>query len=101
MTTLPQTTPIRPQRALPGNQLAVPGPVGMAPAQAAGQNSMTGADVWRVIRANIWLMLTVLVLSGALGYGLNSWLAARHSRYTATGLISVKLKPEMNLDIEH
>jgi len=73
----------------------------MAPAQAAGQNSMTGADVWRVIRANIWLMLTVLVLSGALGYGLNSWLAARHSRYTATGLISVKLKPEMNLDIEH
>ena len=52
MTTLPQTAPVRlPRTAIP-SQLAVPGMT--APALHAGyaQNqAMTGADVWRILRA--------------------------------------------------
>lgn len=102
MTTLPQTAPVRQPRALPGNQLATPGHSASAAPQSPAQNAMTASDVWRVIRSNMWLILLVLLLSGALGYGLNTWLAARHSRFTSTGLIQVKLHNDWtNMDSGH
>jgi uncharacterized protein involved in exopolysaccharide biosynthesis len=51
---------------------------------------MSGADVWRVIRGNIWLILVLLILSAVGGYALNFYLAKKHSRFTATGLIQIQ-----------
>jgi capsular exopolysaccharide synthesis family protein len=50
---------------------------------------MTGADVWRVIRSNFWLILLMLVLSAVAGYGINWWLAKYHPHYTAEGKLLV------------
>jgi capsular exopolysaccharide synthesis family protein len=51
---------------------------------------MSGADAWRVIRAN-WKFITIsLVLSLFLGYGLNWYLNQFHARYTATGYVQIQ-----------
>ena len=90
MTTLPQTAPVRSPRPLPMNGLAV-GP-GMPPgvAQASQQTGMNAADVMRILRANLWLILSMLIVSSIGGYALNTWLALRHSKYTSTGYLNVK-----------
>ena len=54
MTTLPTTTPMRLPRPVAQTPLALGGP---SYAQQAPQFQMSGADVWRVIRSNIWLIL--------------------------------------------
>jgi capsular exopolysaccharide synthesis family protein len=59
-------------------------------AQAGAQFQMSGADVWRVLRANLWLIIIALILSTAAGFGLN-WLLNRYfSRYTAAGYIQIQ-----------
>jgi len=93
MTTLPQTTPLRLPRPAPSGPLTIPGgpmaPAGGMVAQVQAGSQMTGADVWRVIRSNLWLIILMLVVGAASGYGLNYWLKQYHSRYTATGLLQV------------
>jgi polysaccharide biosynthesis transport protein len=85
MTTLPQTTNVR-----------VPRPVGtgavLAPAagHVAPQAGMTGSDVWRVLRANMWLIVGLVILSGGLGYGAYWYLGQYHSRYTAEGYVQIQ-----------
>jgi capsular exopolysaccharide synthesis family protein len=93
MTTLPTTTPIRLPRPAGATPLALPGMPGGQPAAYAFQ--MNGGDVWRVIRSNIWLILAMLVLSVAMGFVLNWYLARYHSSYTATGLVQVN--PPINI----
>ncbi|MDB5293961.1 MAG: hypothetical protein JWL69_5202 [Phycisphaerales bacterium] len=92
MTTLPQTAPIRVPRPLPGSPLAAPG-AGMGMGVFAGQpplsNALTGADAWRIIRGNMWLIIAMLVIAGIAGYGVNYWLALKHSRYTSVGYLEV------------
>ncbi|MGA2582639.1 MAG: polysaccharide biosynthesis tyrosine autokinase [Tepidisphaeraceae bacterium] len=91
MTTLPLNQPIR----LPGRQagsvsVAIPGsgPIGpLAAAQSAAP--LTGADIWRIIRSNLWLIIIMVIISGVAGYGVNQWLKMYHSRYTATGELTV------------
>src|SRR5688572_26527716 len=86
MTTLPTTTPVRLPRPAGPQPLGMPMPVAAQPANAF---QMTGADVWRVIRSNIWLILIMFVLSIGIGFALNVYLARFHSSYTATGLAQV------------
>jgi hypothetical protein len=86
MTTLPQTTTMRLPRP---NGAQVLAPPGVGPSIAIGGQpgfQMTGADVWRVIRANLWLIIGVVMLSGIAGVGLHLWLANKYPKYTATGL---------------
>jgi capsular exopolysaccharide synthesis family protein len=95
MTTLPTTTPMRLPRPAGATPLAMP-------ASLAGQSNtnafqMNGADVWRVIRSNIWLILGMFVLSVGVGFGLNTYLARYHSSFTATGLVQVL--PPVNMTI--
>ncbi|HZK80393.1 MAG TPA: hypothetical protein VFC46_04980, partial [Humisphaera sp.] len=98
MTTLPQTSPVRTHLPTQAPPMAVPGPLGFGPGPAT-PGAMTGADVWRVIRSNLWLIVGVLLISAAMGYGLNTWLARTHSRYTSTGLIQVRgAEAVFNLD---
>ena len=101
MTTLPQTASPRARSScgFPNNQLAMPSPGGFALGQPATSSAMSGADVWRVIRANFWLILLMLVASAGIGYGLNTWLELKHSRYTAVGYIQVR-SPAERMSVE-
>ena len=93
MTTLPQTSPMRAPRVGTNGHLAMP--IIHGPAPAAASHAMTGADVWRVIRGNIWLILITLVIAAIVGFLANMWLLARHSRYTSVGLLQVRTPGEI------
>lgn len=90
MTTLQQSPAIRTPRM--GN---MPTPVATAAAPTAVPTGMTGSDVVRVLRANIWLILAFLVLSAVAGYGVNSYLAANHPKFTSQGLLEIDMPQTM------
>src|SRR5580658_2331396 len=97
MTTLPQTTPIRLPRPAGGSPLAVPnaGPA----AVGGGGFQMTGADVWRVIRANLWLVMLLVVIGGVAGFFFNGYLEKNYAIFTATGYI--RILPLQQIDPLH
>src|SRR5688500_18249925 len=93
MTTLPQTTNIRLPRPVGlGPMAGAGGPMGLAahaqhaPAAPVG---MSGGDVWRVIRANVWLIILSLVAAAIVGAGMYLYLASFHPRFTAVGYVQV------------
>ncbi len=91
MTTLPQAAALRLPRPAFSNLPVADVPVGGAigyPQQSCA-SAMTGADVWRVIRSNLWLIILLLIVSAAAGYGMNFWLLKYHPRYTAQGKVLV------------
>jgi capsular exopolysaccharide synthesis family protein len=94
MTTLPQTTPIRLPRPGGTSQLSVPTGSVNAPAQAGPGFQMTGGDVWRVIRANMWLIILFVLLSATAGYFINNYLEIHYSAWTANGWIRILSAPE-------
>ena len=97
MTTLPQTTSVRLPRPAGNGQLAVSsGGLPALPGGAAPAAGMTANDAWRVIRANAWLIILFLIVSGVAGYFINSYLAAHHPKFTATGYLEVQ--PLVNID---
>jgi tyrosine-protein kinase Etk/Wzc len=87
MTTLPQTTTVRPPQS---PALASPSVAYVPAAAAGGAAGMTGADVWRVVRANLWLILIFALLFGAGGYLLNRLWLANWPSYTAVGLLQLR-----------
>ena len=98
MTTLPQTTTLRLPRPAGSPQLSIPGghaPVGILP-QSVGGAQMTGGDVWRVLRSNLWLIGLFVAVSAVSGYFLNYWLAKYHPKYTATGWVAIN--PPVQID---
>lgn len=90
MTTLPQTTAIRLPRLQSGSQITVPVAPAAVMGAAPGAVQMTAADVWRVLRAHLWLIIIALIVSGGLGYGVNYYLAKWYPKYDAIGLLEVK-----------
>jgi capsular exopolysaccharide synthesis family protein len=99
MTTLPQTTPMRLPRPGGAGQIAIPSaPVGGVLGPAVGGPSgagMTGADVWRVFRANLWLIALFVTVGAVAGFFLNRYLAEHYPKFTASGLVKVQLPEEM------
>lgn len=91
MTTLPQTAAIRlPRPGFSALPVATTIPLGPgAPLAGPTSSAMTGADAWRVIRSNFWLILLILIVSAGAGYGINYWLNKYHPHYTAEGKVSV------------
>lgn len=86
MTTLPQTTTSR----VPTRPAGPPMSIAPVPVAAPVSSAMTGGDVWRVIRANIWMILLVLMLAGIAGVALNELVFAKYfSRYTAVGWVRI------------
>jgi len=69
----------------PGHLGPLQGPGGPGP----GGVSLTGADVMRVLRANLWLIVIMLVAFAVAGFFFNKWLLTYHSHYTARGLLMV------------
>ncbi len=99
MTTLPQTTPIRMPRPNGSNTgVALPG-VGPVPAMVAGQQGLSLADAWRVIRGHMWLIVVMVCISAVAGFFINGYLERYYSRYTATGLI--QFQPTSTYDPVH
>ncbi len=96
MTTLPQTTPIRLPRPTGGSQLAVPSYAAPTAPLATGGFQMTGSDVWRVVRANLWLVFLLVAVCGVAGYFFNGYLERNYAVYTATGYI--RILPLQKLD---
>src|ERR1700723_1953534 len=88
MTTLPQKAGLQLPRPVGASLPVSLAPHGIAP-QGAAASAMTGADVWRVIRSNLWLILLMLVVSSIAGYGINYWLNKYHPHYTAEGTVVV------------
>src|SRR5687768_5566419 len=104
MTTLPHTAPLRLPRSAGqltgpnGNgqvtSLAGPnghaGPVFIGGPGAPGAAQMAPADVWRVIRSHMWLIILSLVVFGAGGYAINQYVLKPHySKFTSTALCRV------------
>jgi succinoglycan biosynthesis transport protein ExoP len=93
MTTLPQTAPLRLPRPASSTPLAIPAPVPYGAiagySQPPSVSQMSGADVWRVLRSNFWLIVLMTLLGAGAGYAGNYWLKIYHSRYTATGILEV------------
>ena len=98
MTTLPQTISARPRPAQSvGGLPAVASPaLAPVPYTPATQSGLTGADVWRVIRQNLWIFALVGLLSAALGYGANRYLEANYQRFTADGFVQVQLPSSLD-----
>jgi capsular exopolysaccharide synthesis family protein len=66
------------------------------PVPGAGNAPMGAADVWRVIRSNIWLILLMLVVCAAGGYLTNRYVLKPHfSRFQSTALLRVVTPQEM------
>lgn len=88
MTTLPQTTSPR----LPQAGATIPAGMGYPTGaiMAPGAFQMTPADMMRIIRANIWLILILVMVCGAAGYLAHRVWAAFWPSYTATGLLEIK-----------
>jgi capsular exopolysaccharide synthesis family protein len=93
MTTLPQTTNMRLPRPAQGQiQLAGPGGGGtLGPAGAAQQQGQGSNDVWRIIRAHIWLIIIVAGIVAPIAGLAADWFLARHyPKFTSAGLIQVQ-----------
>lgn len=94
MTTLPQTAALRLPRPPTGSllpmSLPIP-PAGMIAQPGQPASGMSGADVWRVIRSNFWLILLMLVLGSMVGYGAFYWLNKHDPNYTADGTVAVNV----------
>jgi capsular exopolysaccharide synthesis family protein len=99
MTTLPQTTPIRLPRAGNSSQLAVPANNTPVSGVAAPAIQMSGADVWRVLRANLWLIILFVTIGAVGGYFINGYLELHYSTWTAEG--RVRLVAPESLDPTH
>ena len=100
MTTLPQTTPIRLPRAGGSNsQLALPAGGGALAPVVTPSFQMSGGDVWRVIRANMWLIIIMLAVSSGAGLYAYRYLAQHYSTYKASA--RVKMSPMQEIDLLH
>jgi capsular exopolysaccharide synthesis family protein len=93
MTTLPQT-PMRLQRPNAAGTIMVPGSGGgmmpPSPLMQPAQPTITPGDLWRIVRANLWIILSLLVLSLVGGYFVNGYLDRYHRKFEAIGLIKVE-----------
>ena len=95
MTTLPQHSPMRLPRPNPSH-LAIPSANGHVPAVAHPSSpGLSGADAWRVIRANLWLIIGLAIVAGICGFFLNYWLALKYPRYTSTATIRIQVPSEL------
>lgn len=97
MTTLPQVQSVRLPRVSPaGGAIAH-----HAPAPGVAGLQMSASDIWRLIRANLWLIATLVVVAGAAGFVVNMLLVRWMPRYTSTGLVAVQSASANLIDPMH
>ena len=93
MTTLPQTISSRPRPVQSVNGVpALASPMlPPLPFQPPAQAGMSGSDILRVLRQNLWLFLLTIVLAAAAGYGINIYLKKYFTMWRAEGRVEVQL----------
>lgn len=69
--------------------ISAPMQLGHPGASSAGVQ-LSGADIMRVLRENLWLILLSLIVSAAAGYALNEYLKRDYLAYTSEGLLVVQ-----------
>lgn len=89
MTTLP-TTSIRYPRPAPGVPSA-PTTHGSVPVSAAAATGLSTADIIRVLRSNLWLIIISVLVFGGLGVAANWYLGKYYPKYTARGWVQVSV----------
>ena len=97
MTTLPTTSNFRlPRGPGSGGPMVPPtqpptggGPGGLAPA-------LTPADIWRVIRGNLWLIAAVVIVAVAVGIGIYTYLLKNDPKYRSLGQLLVNRPYRIN-----
>jgi polysaccharide biosynthesis transport protein len=97
MTTLPQPSTRQPRMPSPVSSIGQlhSGPPGFIAHTASG-NAMSAADIWRVLRANVWLIVIGVVASAIIGLVINFFLARYFPKYTAVAIVEVS--PPVQLD---
>ena len=90
MTTLPSTSSYRLPRT-PGSGGPPLPPGGAAAPAAAGPTApvLTPADIWRIIRGNLWLIVASVAIAVAIGIGIYSYLKATDPKYRSVGQMVV------------
>jgi len=98
MTTLPTTSSIRlPRSGGPGGQVLAMPAVSMGPVAPQAQESLlTPGDVWRILRRSWLLVLSFLIVSGAIGFSLWYYEYKTNPRWTATAKIVIR--PDVRID---
>ncbi|MDB5328600.1 MAG: hypothetical protein JWM57_4169 [Phycisphaerales bacterium] len=97
MTTLPTTSNFRlPRGPGPGGPMVPPtqpptggGPGGLAPA-------LTPADIWRVLRGNLWLIAAIVIVAIAVGIGIYTYLLKNDPKYRSVGQLLVNRPYRIN-----
>lgn len=96
MTTLPTTSNFRlPRGPGSGGPMVPPTPPtgggsgGLAPA-------LTPADIWRVLRGNLWLIAAVVIVAVAVGIGIYTYLLKNDPKYRSLGQLLVNRPYRIN-----
>lgn len=55
-----------------------------------GGGGLSGADIWRVFRQNLWIFILAALISGVAGVALNEYLKRNHLYYLARGKVLVQ-----------
>ena len=55
-----------------------------------GGPQLSGSDVFRILRENLWLLILAAIIGGAGGYALYQYLRENHIAYQATGILSLR-----------
>ena len=84
---------IPPVSTLPA--ISAPLSAAVSPAAAGGAGGgagpqLSGGDVFRILRENMWLLILAAIIGGAGGYALYQYLRENHIAYEATGILSLR-----------
>jgi capsular exopolysaccharide synthesis family protein len=102
MTTLPTTSNLRLPRGPGSGGPMMPTQPPMVNVGGGAVQALTPADIWRVIRGNLWLIAAIVVLAIAVGVGIYTYLLKNDPKYRSVGTLVVnrpyRINPTGNRD---
>ena len=96
MTTLPTTSTFRLPRAPGGNGPGQPPPYNSNAGAVSTAPVLTPADIWRVIRGNLWLILATVIVALGVGVGVWAYLLKTDPKYRSLGQLLVNRPYRIN-----
>lgn len=96
MTTLPTTPNLRLPRGPGSGGPMMPSQPPIVNVGGVAAQALTPADIWRVIRGNLWLIAAIVVLAIAVGIGIYTYLLKNDPKYRAVGTLLVNRPYRIN-----
>ena len=96
MTTLPTTSTYRLPRAPGGSGPGQPPPHNVNVGGPAAAAVLTPADIWRVIRGNLWLIIAAVIVAVGIGIGVYAYLLKTDPKYRSLGQLLVNRPYRIN-----